>query len=194
MTLWPINPYGETKLDAERVLEKSHASYVVLRYFNAVGCDPQGMLGFPYKDGSTLLPVMMRVVCGDQSELKIYGDDYPTSDGTAVRDYIHVCDLASAHIKALDYLFAGGKSTIVNVGTGRGYTVNEMCRSVEAVTGQVMSVQYAPRRQGDPAASVADVKKITEKFGWRAEFTSLDDIVKTVWDYCIEHDYYKKIA
>lgn len=184
----PINPYGETKATVERVLRDINNSgkgfrYVSLRYFNVAGADPEGKIGFAYPNPTHLIIRAVKTASGEFDRLEIYGTDYPTPDGTCIRDYIHVTDLADAHIVALDYLLEGGDSDIFNCGYGHGYSVKEVVEAVKRVTGVDFRVVEAPRREGDPPALVADSTKIRERLGWTPEYDDLEFIVKTAWDW-----------
>ena len=184
----PINPYGETKATVERVLRDINNSgkgfrYVSLRYFNVAGADPEGKIGFAYPNPTHLIIRAVKTASGEFDRLEIYGTDYPTPDGTCIRDYIHVTDLADAHIVALDYLLEGGDSDVFNCGYGHGYSVKEVVEAVKRVTGVDFRVVEAPRREGDPPALVADSTKIRERLGWTPEYDDLEFIVKTAWDW-----------
>jgi len=179
----PLNPYGETKLAIERVLHwygTAHGlRYAALRYFNAAGTDPDGEIGENHEPETHLIPLILRAALGRGDELQIFGTDYPTRDGTAIRDYIHVTDLADAHIRALQYLMEGGDSIELNLGTGSGHSVREVVASVERVTGQRVPRSEAPRRPGDPPELVADATLARERLGWRPQHSDLDTIVRT---------------
>ena len=184
----PINPYGETKATVERVLRDMNNSgkgfrYVSLRYFNVAGADPEGKIGFAYPNPTHLIIRAVKTASGEFDKLEIYGTDYPTPDGTCIRDYIHVSDLADAHIVALEYLTKGGDSDVFNCGYGHGYSVREVVEAVKRVTGVDFKVVEAPRREGDPPALVADNTKIRERLGWTPEYDDLEFIVKTAWDW-----------
>lgn len=183
----PLNPYGESKLFAERMLHwHAHAyglQYVVLRYFNAAGADMEGELGEDHDPETHLIPLAIQAALGQREYLRIFGTDYATRDGTAIRDYIHVCDLANAHIAALRYLERGGTTGAFNVGTGRGASVKEIVRCVEAITRQTVPIQEAPRRSGDPEELVADARKAEAVLGWRPRYSDLATIVETAWSW-----------
>ena len=186
--LRPINPYGETKATVERILRDIKNSgkpirFVSLRYFNVAGADPDGKIGFAYPDPTHLIIRAVKTAKGEYNRLEIYGTNYPTPDGTCIRDYIHVVDLAQAHIDALEYLNTGGKSDVFNCGYGHGYSVREVIEAVKRITGVDFPVVEAPRREGDPPALVADNRKIREVLGWEPEFDDLDFIVKTAWEW-----------
>lgn len=183
----PINPYGETKLCIERMLYWYGQSYgmksVSLRYFNAAGADLEGRTGEWHEPETHLIPIVLDVQVGRRPFLQVYGTDYPTPDGTAVRDYIHVADLARAHVQALHYLQVGGESTALNLGTGRGYSVLEIVRVVEEVCGLPVSWQAAPRRPGDPPVLVADATRAGQILGWQPVMSDLATIIRTAWQW-----------
>ncbi|MBX6423064.1 UDP-glucose 4-epimerase GalE [Thermosulfurimonas sp. F29] len=184
----PINPYGETKAAVERILRDLSGSgadfrYISLRYFNVAGADPEGRVGFAYPDPTHLIIRAVKTAKGEFSKLEIYGTDYPTPDGTCIRDYIHVVDLAEAHIVALEYLLEGGRSEVFNCGYGHGYSVREVVETVKRVTGRDFRVVEAPRRPGDPPILVADARRIRERLGWQPRYDDLEFIVKTAWEW-----------
>ncbi|HEX7026829.1 MAG TPA: UDP-glucose 4-epimerase GalE [Gammaproteobacteria bacterium] len=185
--LAPINPYGTSKLMTEWMLrDLSHATdlrHVVLRYFNVAGSDPQGRIGQSTAKATLLIKVACEAAVGKRSHISIFGTDYPTEDGTGVRDYIHVDDLADAHLKALDYLRAGGKSTTLNCGYGHGYSVREVLDTVEKVHGKKLNIVEEPRRAGDPPRLVASADKIRKKLGWEPRYNNLEFIVQTSLDW-----------
>ncbi|MBY0518458.1 MAG: UDP-glucose 4-epimerase GalE [Bacteriovoracaceae bacterium] len=185
--LKPINPYGSSKLMIEEILwdvsRAKNLKGVALRYFNVAGADPEGQLGQSFPEATHLIKVAAEVVTGKRSELKIFGTDYPTPDGTCVRDYIHVSDLADAHVKALHYLRAGGETVAVNCGYGRGFSVSEVVDRVKKVSGIDFKVQKVERRPGDPAALTAKADKIQKLFGWKPKYNDLDFIVKTALEW-----------
>jgi UDP-arabinose 4-epimerase len=158
-------------------------NWVALRYFNASGADPQGRIGEAHDPETHLIPLVIDAARGKRGSVKIFGTDYPTPDGTAVRDYIHVLDLAEAHIRALSYLKAGGRSQALNLGTGRGFSVREVVESVGRVSGKDVPFEDVPRRAGDSAELVANARLAAETLGWHPQYTELDDIVKTAWDW-----------
>jgi len=180
----PVNAYGESKVMVETLLkwwDTIHGmTSVCLRYFNASGADPEGRLGEEHDPETHLIPLMLRAVQTGQP-LTIFGDDYPTPDGTCIRDYIHVNDLAQAHILALDYLMRGGASEKFNVGTGTGHTVLQTIQAVESVTGRKVPYTVGPRRDGDPPALVASSEKLREKLGWSPKYGELREIVAHAW-------------
>ncbi|MCS7196987.1 MAG: UDP-glucose 4-epimerase GalE [Aquificaceae bacterium] len=186
----PINPYGWSKLFAERVIKDfSYASglkYVILRYFNVAGADPEGKIGQVSKEPTHLILRAVKVATGQIPYMEVFGKDYPTHDGTGVRDYVHVVDLCEAHLKALDYLREGGKSDVFNVGYGRGYSVLEVIQKVKEVSGKDFEVRYAPRREGDPPALVADSGKAVKVLKWEPKYDDLGFIVKTALNWEIQ--------
>ncbi len=179
----PINPYGTSKLMSEWMLssvaQASPLRYAALRYFNVAGSDTGGRIGQATPNATLLIKVACEAAVGKRSHVSIFGTDYPTPDGTGVRDYIHVEDLARAHLDALTYLRAGGASTTLNVGYGHGYSVRQVLESVERVSGQRLTVREEPRRPGDPAALVARAERIRKEFGWQPRLDDLDTIVRT---------------
>jgi len=181
----PINPYGESKLFVERILQWYGKAYglqwVALRYFNAAGADPEGDLGEKHNPETHLIPLAIQAVCGQGPELQVFGLDYSTPDGSAVRDYIHVWDLAAAHVRALEYLQAGGESCALNLGSGTGYSVLQLVRMVEAVSGRAVPVRYAPRRDGDPPVLIADPRRASQTLGWNPGCSSIENIVQTAF-------------
>lgn len=181
----PENPYGESKLFIEKTLSWYARAYnfrsVILRYFNAAGADPDGEIGECHEPETHLLPLIMEVALGLRESIKIFGTDYPTPDGTAVRDFVHVADLADAHIRAVQYLLKGGPSVSLNLGTGKGYSVREAIHIVERVSGERVKTVTRPRRAGDPAALVACAAAAHRTLGWEPQFRDLDTIIKTAW-------------
>lgn len=179
----PITPYGAGKLMVETMLRDFDIAYgmrsVSLRYFNAAGADPEGEMGEGHNPETHALPLAIMTALGERRHFEILGTDYPTADGTAVRDYVHVCDLATAHIMALEHLLAGGQSMVLNLGTGQGHSVRELIASVERVSGRTVAVIEAPRRPGDPSELVADAAKATQVLGWTPQYRELDAIVET---------------
>ena len=179
----PVNPYGETKLAIERALRWYGDAYglrwVSLRYFNAAGADPEGEIGEWHEPETHLVPLVLEAAIGDRPQIDIYGTDYPTPDGTAIRDYIHVQDLGEAHLRALEHLVAGRQSVALNLGTGLGHSVREVIRAAEAVSGKPIPCHETARRPGDPPVLVADPSLAAELLGWRAQVSDLDTIVRT---------------
>jgi UDP-glucose-4-epimerase GalE len=184
----PINPYGETKLAFERALRwfrESHGiQYLSLRYFNAAGADVDAGVGEDHDPETHLIPLVLDVALGRRAEVRIFGVDYPTPDGTCLRDYIHVSDLASAHVMGMQALIAGQlESQAINLGTGTGYSVRQVIDAARRITGETVSAREVPRREGDPPILVAGVKRAKEKLGWAAEKSGLDEIISSAWDW-----------
>ena len=181
----PENPYGDSKLFIEKVLRWYGEAYglrsVTLRYFNAAGADPEGQIGECHNPETHLIPAAIEAAMGMRSELELRGTDYPTPDGTAIRDFVHVCDLASAHVAALRHLLAGGPSAACNLGTGTGHSVREVISAVETVTGMHVPVVHRERRPGDPAELVAKRDGAKRLLGWSPQFQELTSIVDTAW-------------
>ena len=181
----PVNPYGESKLFVEKMLEWYRVAhglrYAALRYFNAAGADPDGEIGEDHDPETHLIPLVIDAAQGRRPAVSIFGTDYPTPDGTAVRDYIHVTDLALAHVLAVDRLLGGGESLRLNLGTGQGHSVRDVIRMVEDVGGRPVPVNEAPRRPGDPPELVAAVGKAREALGWVPRHSDLRTIVSTAW-------------
>jgi UDP-glucose 4-epimerase len=190
----PINPYGWSKSMVEQILRdlsvNDELHYVSLRYFNAAGADPEGSMGEDHRNETHLIPLVMKAVLGEVAggrPLTIFGTDYDTPDGTCIRDYIHVIDLAEAHILALNYLADGGKSEIFNLGNGRGFSVQEVIRTAEKVIGKPVPVVEGERRPGDPAVLVASSEKIKRILGWRPRYADLETIIETAWRWHSNH-------
>lgn len=185
----PVNPYGESKLFVERALhwagEADGLKWITLRYFNAAGADPDGELGECHDPETHLIPIAIGAALGEHRALEVYGTDYPTPDGTCIRDYTHVMDLAQAHVLALDHLARGGESTVLNLGTGTGHSVHEVRESVERVSGHRVPFVTVPRRPGDPDILVADASRAADVLGWVPEHRELDAIVQTAWKWHI---------
>jgi UDP-arabinose 4-epimerase len=179
----PVNAYGETKLAIERALHWYGQAYglrwAALRYFNAAGADGDGEIGEDHDPETHLVPLVLQAALGRRECVEIYGTDYPTPDGTAIRDYIHVADLADAHLLALRWLLSGGEPLALNLGTGAGHSVREVIAAAEKVCGASIPVRAAARRAGDPPALVADARRAMATLGWRAQCSSLDTIVAT---------------
>jgi len=179
----PINPYGMSKLMTEHMLrdvsQASDLRHVILRYFNVAGCDPEGRIGQSTKKATLLTKVACEAAVGKREQVSIYGTDYDTPDGTGVRDYIHVEDLASAHLKALEYLRNQGESTTLNCGYGHGYSVREVLEAVEKANGEPLTIIEEPRRAGDPDSLIAAAGKIREALGWQPEYDDLNQIVES---------------
>ncbi len=180
----PINPYGQTKLAVERALDDYARAYnwgfAALRYFNACGASPAGDIGEDHNPETHLIPLVLLNMLGKRPNIEVFGSDYPTPDGTCVRDYIHVDDLASAHLLALERLVPG-QTMHYNLGMGRGYSVREVIRTAEEVTGKRAVVKEGPRRAGDPAVLVASSEKVQRELGWRPQYTDLRPVIETAW-------------
>ena len=182
----PINPYGASKLALEHAMEAYHEAYdlkfVSLRYFNAAGADESSEIGELHMPETHVIPCALEAAAGIRTQFDIYGTDYDTADGTCVRDYIHVNDLAQAHILALEYLAGGGQAEAFNLGTGRGHSIRDVVSTVEAVTGRPLPTHLGPRRPGDPPVLVADPQRAVEQLRWKPS-RSLQDIVATAWNW-----------
>jgi UDP-glucose 4-epimerase len=180
----PINPYGFSKLVVERMLDDYAAAYgfgfAALRYFNAAGAAPDGSIGEDHTPESHLIPIVLQVALGQRESISIFGDDYPTADGTCIRDYVHVEDLASAHLAALERL-AAGKAIKVNLGTGRGYSVREVIDACRKITGHAIPAVTAPRRPGDPPELIADARLAQKLLDWTPKYATIESIVETAW-------------
>ena len=182
----PINPYGESKVMVEKILEwldrYQEFRSIRLRYFNACGAEPEAGLGERHDPETHLIPLVLRAVQTNKP-VTIFGTDYPTEDGTCIRDYIHVSDLAEAHILAVEYLLHGGASEVFNVGTGSGQSIKQVLAAVERVTGEKVPFEVGPRREGDPPSLVADSTKLQTKLGWKPKRADLDRIVSDAWHF-----------
>jgi UDP-glucose 4-epimerase len=180
--LRPISPYGWSKLMTERMLVDSGAAHglrsVILRYFNVAGSDPGGRIGPPAAGARHLIRVACEAALGRRAQVPLFGTDYPTADGTCIRDFIHVSDLADAHLRALEYLLADGPSRILNCGYGHGYSVREVLATVARVSGRTLAIEERPRRPGDAPAVVADARRIRETLEWRPRYDRLEQIVR----------------
>lgn len=187
----PQNPYGETKLAMEKMMKwvnKKHGiRYVSLRYFNVAGASLDGHIGESHFPESHLVPIILQVPLGQREALTIYGNDYPTADGTCIRDYVHVVDLAAAHLKALSYLRAGNKSDIFNLGSGNGYSVRQMIDAAEKATGLKIKTVVGERRPGDPARLVAASDKASRVLGWQPQYEDMEKIIATAWQWHKKH-------
>ena len=187
----PTNPYGETKLAVEKmfkwVAEAHGLRYVSMRYFNACGADENGIIGEAHNPESHLIPIILQVPNGKRETISIYGTDYDTPDGTCIRDYIHVTDLAQAHILAVKYLYNGGKSDIFNHGNGVGYSVREVIETARKVTGRPIPVTETSRRAGDPARLVASSEKAKRILGWKPVHNCLEEIIASAWNWHKKH-------
>ncbi|MDE5879806.1 MAG: UDP-glucose 4-epimerase GalE, partial [Desulfovibrio sp.] len=188
--LMPTNPYGESKRIMERIMHwaaRAHGMrFVSLRYFNVGGALPGGSIGEDHRPESHLIPLILQVPLGRRPHIAIFGNDYPTPDGTCVRDYIDVMDLADAHLRALAHLEAGGKSMVCNLGNGRGFSVREMIEAARRVTGHDIPVREAPRRPGDPARLVASAEKAADALGWRPT-RDIEAIIASAWEWHRTH-------
>lgn len=182
----PINPYGASKAMVEQMLEDFSSAYsfesIRFRYFNAAGCDPDCEIGEAHVPESHLIPLILDAADGRRESIKVFGTDYPTRDGTAIRDYVHVNDLADAHIRGLEYLLNGGKSNFFNLGSGEGFSVNEILASVENVTGRTFKIVNTERRAGDPPVLIANSQKARDILHWTPEF-DLPAIIRTAWNW-----------
>ncbi|MBE5039363.1 UDP-glucose 4-epimerase GalE [Ructibacterium gallinarum] len=187
----PTNPYGETKLAVEKMLKWCSSAYGIqytaLRYFNAAGAHPSGQIGEDHTPESHLIPIILQTALGKREKIFIFGDDYPTPDGTCVRDYIHVTDLAQAHILALEKMRQDGKSGIYNLGNGNGFSVKEMVELARQVTGCKIPAEIAKRRSGDPAVLVASAEKAQKELDWKPQYTSAHAIIESAWNWHLHH-------
>ena len=181
----PENYYGYTKLSIEQFMgwydKLKGLKFAALRYFNAAGYDPEGVIYGLEQNPANLLPVIMEVACGMREKMKIFGNDYDTRDGTCIRDYVHVTDLAIAHVKALDYIVKNNESLTVNLGSENGTSVTEMVESARRITGQKSPADYVERRPGDPACLVASAKFAAEKLNWKAQYSDIDTLIETTY-------------
>ncbi|WP_137719772.1 UDP-glucose 4-epimerase GalE [Methylobacillus flagellatus] len=181
----PLNPYGASKYMVEQILsdfDRAHGTkYVALRYFNAAGADPQARMGERHEPETHLVPLALQAVTGRRPALKVFGTDYDTPDGTCLRDYIHVDDLSSAHLLAMQYLQAGGASRAFNLGNGAGYSVQQVIDVAGKVAGKPVPVEYAPRRAGDPARLIADATQAKAVLGWEPQYDDLEAIIGHAW-------------
>ena len=183
----PISPYGRTKLVIEWMLEDFREAYglkyVNLRYFNAAGADPEGEVGEWHEPETHLIPNILLSLLYKNRILEVYGNDYPTLDGTCIRDYIHIHDLCRAHLLALDYLLDGGEPTSFNLGNGEGYSILDIIKATEKVTGKKVKFEYRPRRPGDPARLIGSAEKAEKVLGWKSEFGDIETIIETAWNW-----------
>lgn len=181
----PVNPYGWTKFAVERMLSDFGRAYglkwVALRYFNAAGAHPDGRIGEDHDPETHLIPLVLQVAAGVRPDIQVFGTDYPTPDGTCIRDYIHILDLSSAHLLGLTYLERGGESRAFNLGNGAGYSVLEVIRAAEQVTGRKIAFRTAPRRAGDPSRLVGDASLAKRTLGWTQQYGDLRTILETAW-------------
>ena len=187
----PTNTYGETKLTMEKMMKwvsrANGVRYVSLRYFNAAGALPDGSIGEDHATETHLIPLILQVPTGRRDHITVFGDDYPTPDGTCLRDYIHVVDLADAHVLALEYLRKGGASDIFNLGNGQGFSVKEMIAAAEKATGRSIKVEIGARRAGDPAQLIASSEKASSVLGWKPQFTDVEQVIGTAWRWHEHH-------
>jgi UDP-glucose 4-epimerase len=181
----PTNPYGTTKLTVEHILrdvsQASALTYCSLRYFNAAGADSSGDIGERHEPETHLIPLVLQVATGDRESIKIFGEDYPTPDGTCLRDYIHVSDLTQAHLLALESLLKGGGNATYNLGNSTGYSVKQIIEAARRITGHEIPAIIADRRAGDPAILVADSSLIREQLGWHPRYERIEDIIQSAW-------------
>ncbi|AWZ49235.1 UDP-glucose 4-epimerase GalE [Clostridiaceae bacterium 14S0207] len=187
----PTNPYGESKLAVEKILKWCDNAYGIkytaLRYFNAAGAHVDGKIGEDHNPESHLIPIILQTALGKRDKIFIFGDDYNTEDGSCVRDYIHVTDLANAHLLALKRLMNGGESRIYNLGNGKGFSVKEVIEVARKVTGKEIKAEIAERRAGDPATLIASSKKAMEELQWKPKYNSLETIIDTAWKWHVNH-------
>ena len=187
----PTNPYGETKLAMEKMFRWSDGPYglksISLRYFNAAGAHPDGMIGEDHDPESHLIPIILKVALGQREAIGIFGDDYPTEDGTCIRDYIHVMDLANAHWLALEHLRKNENSDVFNLGNGTGFSVKQVIETARKVTGHRIPELVSPRRAGDPAVLIATSEKAQTVLGWKPKYNDLETIIRTAWNWHQSH-------
>lgn len=187
----PTNCYGETKLSMEKMfkwISKAHnLRYVSLRYFNACGAHPNGKIGEAHNSETHLIPLVLQVPNGKREYISVFGNDYDTKDGTCVRDYIHVNDLAQAHILAMEYLSKGGESNIFNLGNGVGFTVKEVIETARKVTNHTIPIREEERRAGDPSVLIASSEKARKVLGWKPQYADLETIISTAWKWHVNH-------
>lgn len=187
----PTNPYGESKLSVEKILKWCDTAYGIkytaLRYFNAAGAHISGMIGEDHSPETHLIPIILQVALGKREQIMIFGDDYDTEDGSCIRDYIHVTDLASAHLLALKRLKNGGESAIYNLGNGKGFSVKEVIEVARKVTGKDIKAEVAERRAGDPAILIASSERAKEELEWKPQYNSLETIIETAWKWHVSH-------
>lgn len=187
----PTNPYGESKLSVEKILKWCDNAYSIkytaLRYFNAAGAHISGKIGEDHNPESHLIPIILQVALGKREKIMIFGEDYNTEDGSCIRDYIHVTDLASAHLLALKRLKNGGESAIYNLGNGKGFSVKEVVEMTKKVTGKEIKAEIAERRAGDPAILIASSERAQKELGWKPQYDSLETIIETAWNWHKNH-------
>ncbi|MBC3900110.1 UDP-glucose 4-epimerase GalE [Acetobacterium malicum] len=187
----PTNTYGETKLAVEKMLPWMDQAYglksMTFRYFNAAGAHPSGEIGEDHNPETHLIPLILKTALGQRDKISIFGEDYPTPDGSCIRDYIHVMDIASAHILGMEKLLAGAESDVYNLGDGKGFSVKEVIAKTKVLTEKVFAVEVAARRVGDPAELIASSQKAQQKLGWTPVYSDLGDIIKTAWKWHQNH-------
>ena len=187
----PTNPYGESKLAMEKIMHWTDVAdgvkFVALRYFNVAGSKPDGSIGEDHNPETHLIPIILQVANGEREKLQIFGDDYDTKDGTTIRDYVHVIDLADAHILALDYLLEGNESNAFNLGSSNGFSNKEILEAARRATGKEIPAEIAPRRAGDPSTLIAASGKAREVLGWTPKYENMEDIIKTAWTFEQSH-------
>ncbi|WP_227394469.1 UDP-glucose 4-epimerase GalE [Jeotgalibacillus aurantiacus] len=187
----PTNPYGESKLAVEKMLKWADQAYglkyAVLRYFNVAGADHEGFVGEDHNPETHLIPIILQVALGKRDEIKIFGDDYKTEDGTCIRDYIHVSDLVDAHLLALEKIAQTGQSNTYNLGNGSGFSVKEVIKAARAVTGHPIPAKVEARRAGDPAVLIASSEKAQRELGWKPVYTDMEKIIETAWNWFQKH-------
>lgn len=187
----PTNPYGESKLAIEKILKWCGRAYgtkfVALRYFNVAGAHESGEIGEDHKPETHLIPIILQAAMGKRESIKVFGSDYPTADGTCVRDYVHVCDLIDAHLLALRYLQNGGESAAFNLGNGEGFSVRQVITAAREATGLAIRVEEAPRRAGDPAVLIASSSRAMEVLGWQPKHAELTDIIASAYRWHMDH-------
>ncbi len=181
----PINPYGRSKWMVEQILADMERAYglksVIFRYFNAAGADPEARLGEDHHPETHLIPLVLQAAMGRRPHITIYGSDYPTPDGTCIRDYVHVCDLAAAHVLGLKFLLAGGESGVFNLGNGQGFSVRQIIDTAVQVTGREIPVQLGDRRAGDAAVLVANADRARQVLGWQPQYSDIEEIIRHAW-------------
>jgi UDP-glucose 4-epimerase len=187
----PTNTYGETKLTVEKMLkwvDQAHGvKSVIFRYFNAAGAHPSGEIGEDHDPESHLIPLIIQAALGQREKISIFGEDYPTPDGSCIRDYIHIMDIAAAHILGMEQLLSGAESDVYNLGNGSGFSVKEVIEKVKQLTGREFPVEIAERRGGDPATLIASSEKAQQKLGWKPVHSDLDNIINTAWKWHQSH-------
>lgn len=185
--LLPVNPYGRSKKIAEEIIQDYAGAgllnFAILRYFNAAGADPEGRVGERHTPESHLIPLLLQVAAGKKADITINGEDYPTADGSCIRDYIHVSDICSAHLLAMQALRKGKTNIVFNLGTGHGYSVKQVIKAVQRVTGQTIKTVSGKKRAGDPAVLVADAELIKQELGWVPKYSELDTIISHAWQF-----------